>query len=60
MNGEDVSQVDHGDIVNLIKSSGTSIKLTVQQPDGKIHGLGVWPFIIDTNNNHFGKLACLS
>ena len=34
VNGQDVSQVDHGDIVNLIKSSGTSIHLTVQQPEG--------------------------
>ena len=37
VNGQDVSQVDHGDIVTLIKSSGTSIHLTVQQPEG------VWP-----------------
>ena len=34
VNGQDVSQVDHDDIVNLIKSSGTSIHLTVQQPEG--------------------------
>ena len=33
VNGQDVSQMDHSDIVSLIKSSGMSIHLTVQQPD---------------------------
>ena len=37
VNGKDVSQVDHGDIVTLVKSSGTSIKLAVQQPEGELH-----------------------
>ena len=33
VNGQDVSQMDHSDIVSLIKSSGLAIHLTVQQPD---------------------------
>ena len=33
VNGQDVSQMDHSDIVSLIKSSGMSIHLTVQQPE---------------------------
>ena len=37
VNGKDVSQVDHDDIVTLVKSSGTSIKLAVQQPEGELH-----------------------
>ena len=35
VNGQDVSTMDHGDIVTLIKSSGTTIRLTVQQPEGQ-------------------------
>ena len=35
VNDVDVSQMDHGDVVQLIKASGTSIKLVVQQPDGE-------------------------
>ena len=37
VNGKDVSQVDHNDIVTLVKSSGTSIKLAVQEPEGELH-----------------------
>jgi hypothetical protein len=33
VNNTDVSQMDHADIVGLIKSSGISIQLTVQQPE---------------------------
>ena len=33
MNNQDVSKMDHADIVGLIKSSGTSIALVVQQPE---------------------------
>ncbi len=33
VNGKDVSSMDHVDIVALIKSSGTSIHLIVQQPE---------------------------
>lgn len=33
VNNQDVSRMDHGDIVGLIKSSGTSISLTIQQPE---------------------------
>ena len=33
VNNTDVSWMDHADIVGLIKSSGTSIQLTVQQPE---------------------------
>ena len=33
VNGTDVSQMDHGDIVALIKSSGLTIHLSVQQPE---------------------------
>lgn len=33
VNGKDVSQMDHGDIVALIKSSGLIIHLSVQQPE---------------------------
>ena len=32
VNGKDVSKMDHGDIVSLIKASSTQIFLTVQQP----------------------------
>ena len=32
VNHQDVSQMDHSDIVSLIKNSGVSICLTVQQP----------------------------
>ena len=35
VNDVDVSQMDHGDIVQQIKNSSTSIKLVVQQPDGE-------------------------
>ena len=35
VNDVDVSQMDHGDVVQQIKASGTSIKLVVQQPDGE-------------------------
>ena len=34
VNGVDVTQMDHGDIVGLIKNSSTTIKLVVQQPEG--------------------------
>ena len=33
VNGQDVSQMDHSDIVSLIKNSGLTIYLTVQQPE---------------------------
>ena len=33
VNNTDVSRMDHADIVGLIKSSGISIQLTVQQPE---------------------------
>lgn len=33
VNNTDVSRMDHADIVGLIKSSGVSIQLTVQQPE---------------------------
>ena len=33
VNHQDVSQMDHSDIVSLIKNSGVSIHLTVQQPE---------------------------
>ena len=33
MNGKDVSHMDHGDIVTLIKASSTQIHLVVQQPE---------------------------
>lgn len=33
VNNHDVSRMDHADIVGLIKSSGVSIQLTVQQPE---------------------------
>lgn len=33
VNGQDVSHMDHSDIVSLIKSSDIVIHLTVQQPD---------------------------
>ena len=33
VNGQDVSQMDHGDIVTLIKASSTQIDLNVQQPE---------------------------
>ena len=33
VNGKDVSQMDHGEIVTLIKASFTQINLTVQQPE---------------------------
>lgn len=33
VNNQDVSRMDHADIVGLIKSSGVSIQLTVQQPE---------------------------
>ena len=32
VNAKDVSKMDHGDIVSLIKASSTQIYLTVQQP----------------------------
>lgn len=32
VNSQDVSKMDHGDIVALIKASSTHIYLTVQQP----------------------------
>jgi C-terminal processing protease CtpA/Prc len=35
VNGVDVTQMDHGDIVGLIKGSSTTIKLVVQQPEDK-------------------------
>ena len=35
VNGKDVSKMDHSDIVALIKASGTTIKLVVQQPESK-------------------------
>ena len=33
VNGKDVSRKDHVEIVSLIKTSGTSIHLIVQQPE---------------------------
>lgn len=33
MNGKDVSNMDHSDIVTLIKASSTQIELAVQQPE---------------------------
>lgn len=35
VNNQDVSNMDHGDIVGLIKRSGLSIRLLVQQPQSK-------------------------
>ena len=35
VNDVEVSQMDHWDIVQLMKDSSTSIKLLVQQPDGQ-------------------------
>ena len=39
VNGRDVSRMDHGDIVSLIKGSGTTIQLTVQQSEGEMAGV---------------------
>ena len=33
VNGTDVSSMDHGDIVTLIKASSTQIQLAIQQPE---------------------------
>lgn len=49
VNGQDVSSMDHGDIVALIKSSGATIRLTVQQPEGQ-YAKAIWStytFILD-------------
>jgi len=35
VNNQDVSNMDHGEIVALIKRSGLSIRLLVQQPQSK-------------------------
>ena len=35
VNGKDVTQMDHDDIVQLIKASSVVIKLVVQQPEGQ-------------------------
>ena len=35
VNNQDVSNMDHGEIVGLIKRSGLSIRLLVQQPQSK-------------------------
>ena len=37
VNGRDVSRMDHADVVSVIKASGTTIQLTVQQPEGETH-----------------------
>ena len=34
VNGQDVPRMDHSDVVTLIKASGTTITLEVQQPQG--------------------------
>jgi len=34
VNNQDVSSMEHGDIVGLIKRSGLNIRLLVQQPHG--------------------------
>ena len=36
VNDVDVSKMDHDDVMQQIKASGTSIKLVVQQPDGEL------------------------
>lgn len=33
VNGQDVSRMDHSDIVSLIKNSDMAIHLTIQQPE---------------------------
>ena len=35
VNGRDVSRMDHAGVVSVIKASGTTIQLTVQQPVGE-------------------------
>ncbi len=35
VNGHDVTQMDHGDIVQLIKGSDITIRLVVQQPESE-------------------------
>ena len=46
VNDVDVSQMDHGDVVQHIKASGTSIKLVVQQPDGEcVCGCVLYTFV---------------
>ena len=35
VNGRDVSRMDHAGVVSVIKASGTTIQLTVQQPEGE-------------------------
>ena len=37
VNNQDVSSMDHGDIVGLIKRSGLNIRLLVQQPQGVLY-----------------------
>ena len=44
MNGQDVSRMDHSDVVTLIKASGTTITLEVQQPQG-VEGCGCVLFV---------------
>ena len=36
VNNQDVSNIEHGDIVGLIKRSGLSIRLLVQQPQSML------------------------
>jgi len=41
VNGRDVSRMDHAGVVSVIKASGTTIQLTVQQPVGETHLLSL-------------------
>ena len=38
VNGQDVCSMDHAAILALIKSSGTTVQLTVQQPTSEYVG----------------------
>jgi C-terminal processing protease CtpA/Prc len=55
VNGIDISGMNHGDVVNLIKESGLQVQLTVSNPIVNTNGNSNL-----TNENYYGNGSCNS
>eukprot|EP00731_Ephydatia_muelleri_P003257 Em0001g3257a len=54
VNGQDVSRMDHSDVVTLIKASGTTITLEVQQKQA-LFLCGVWEEMVWGGDDGYGE-----
>lgn len=57
VNGTDIANLNHGDVVNLIKNSGRQVRLTIGDPKENMYYFNEISSDRNTNfvNNYFNK-----